>query len=46
MNPPEPKNVSIKYLVDLKEILFDVEYRIKSGQVADIESEVELALIK
>ena len=40
------KNVSVKYLVDLKENLHDVEYRIKSGQVLDMESEVELALIR
>lgn len=39
------KNVSLKDLVKLKENLFDVEYRIKSGQVTDIETEVELAII-
>ena len=40
------KNVSIKYLVNLKENLDNVEFRIKSGQVLDIESEVEIALIR
>ena len=40
------RNVSLKDLVNLKENLFDVEYRIKSGQVLDTESEVELALIR
>ena len=40
------KNVSLSYLVKLKENLYDVEYRIKSGQVQDMETEVELALIK
>ena len=40
------KNVSLKYLVNLKENLFDVEYRIKSGKVLDMDSEVEIALIR
>ena len=40
------KNVSLKYLVNLKENLFEVEYRIKSGKVLDMDSEVEIALIK
>lgn len=40
------KNVSLKYLVNLKENLFEVEYRIKSGKVQDMDSEVEIALIK
>jgi len=40
------KNVQLKYLVNLKENLFDIEYRIKSGQVLDMESEVEIALLR
>ena len=40
------KNVSLKYLVNLKENLFDIEYRIKSGKVLDMDSEVEIALIR
>ena len=40
------KNVSLKELVKLKENLFSVEYRIKSGQVLDMETEAEIALIK
>ena len=40
------KNISAKDLVNLKNSLYDVEYRIKAGQVLDVESEVELALIK
>ena len=40
------KSVSLKDLVHLKENLYDVESRIKSGQVLDINSEVELALIR
>ena len=40
------KNVSLRDLVHLKESLYDVECRIKSGQVLDINSEVEIALIR
>ena len=40
------KSVSLKDLVKLKENLFDVEYRIKAGKVLDMESEVEIALIR
>ncbi len=40
------KNVPLKYLVNLKENLFEVEYRIKSGKVLDMDSEVEIALIR
>ena len=40
------KTVSLKDLVKLKENLFDVEYRIKAGKVLDMESEVEIALIR
>lgn len=40
------KNIPLKDLVKLKENLYDVEYRIKSGQVIDIDSEVEIALIR
>ena len=40
------KGIALKDLVKLKENLFDVESRIKMGQVIDIESEVEIALIK
>ena len=39
------KNTSASDLVNLKQNLFDVEYRIKSGQVLDVNSEVEYALI-
>lgn len=40
------KNTSASDLVNLKQNLFDVEYRIKSGQVLDINGEVECALIR
>ena len=40
------KNISLKDLVTLKENLLDVEYRIKAGKVLDMESEVEIALIR
>ena len=40
------RNIPLKDLVRLKENLFDVEYRIKSGLILDMESEVELALIR
>ena len=40
------KLVTLKDLVRLKENLFDVEYRIKAGKVLDMESEVEIALIR
>lgn len=40
------KDISLKELVNLKNNLYDVEYRIKSGKVLDVESEVELALIR
>ena len=40
------KSLSLKKLVELKENLFDVEYRIKAGKVIDIDSEVEIALIR
>ena len=40
------KSISLKELVKLKENLFDVEYRIKAGKVLDMESEVEIALIR
>ena len=40
------KNVKLKDLVKLKENLFNVEYRIKAGEVLDINSEVESALIR
>ncbi len=40
------KTVSLKDLVQLKENLFDVEYRIKAGKVLDMESEVEIAIIR
>ncbi|MBE7702681.1 MAG: DNA polymerase III subunit delta [Cyanobacteria bacterium SIG28] len=40
------KNTSASVLVDLKQNLFEVESRIKSGEVLDIVSEVEIALIK
>ncbi|MBR6127165.1 DNA polymerase III subunit delta [bacterium] len=40
------KNVSLHDLVKLKENLFDVEYRIKSGEVVDMISEVECAIIR
>lgn len=40
------KSVSLKDLVSLKENLFEVEYRIKAGKVLDMESEVEIALIR
>ena len=42
----ELKTLSLKDLVKLKENLFDVEYRIKSGKVLDMESEVEIALVR
>ena len=40
------KNIPLKDLVRLKENLYDIEYKIKSGKVLDIISEVELALIR
>lgn len=40
------RNVSLKDLVRLKENLFNVEYKIKSGQIIDMESEVECAFIR
>jgi hypothetical protein len=40
------KSVTLKDLVNLKENLYDVEYRIKAGKVLDMESEVEIALIR
>lgn len=40
------KHTAIKDLVKLKENLYDVEFRIKSGKVIDMESEVEIALIR
>ena len=40
------KNTSISDLVKLKQNLFDVECRIKSAEVLDIISEVEIAIIK
>ncbi len=40
------KSIPLKELVKLKENLFDVEYRIKAGKVLDMESEVEIALIR
>ena len=40
------KSISAKDLINLKNNLYDVEYRIKAGLVLDVESEVELALIK
>ena len=40
------KNTSAADLVRLKQNLFEVEYKIKSGNVLDINSEVECALIR
>ena len=40
------KNTSASDLVKLKQNLFEVEYKIKSGNVLDINSEVECALIR
>ena len=40
------KNISVKDLVNLKNNLYEAEYKIKSGLALDIESEVELALIR
>ena len=40
------KNTRIADLVKLKENLFDVEYRIKSAEAADMISEVECAIIR
>ena len=40
------KNTSAADLVKLKQNLFEVEYKIKSGNVLDISSEVECALIR
>ena len=40
------KNTKASDLVNLKQNLSEVEYRIKSGEVLDINSEVEIALIR
>ena len=40
------KNTNVSDLVKLKQNLFNVEYQIKSGNVLDINSEVECALIR
>ena len=40
------KKISLKDLVTLKENLFEVEYRIKSGECIDMISEVENAIIR
>lgn len=40
------KNTKTSDLVNLKQNLYDVECRIKSGEVLDINSEVEVALIR
>lgn len=40
------KNTSAAELVKLKQNLFDAEYKIKSGEALDVNSEVEFALIR
>ena len=40
------KNLSVKDLVRLKQNLYSAEYKIKSGEALDVNSEVEIALIK
>ena len=40
------KNTPVAELVKLKQNLFDIEYKIKTGEVLDINSEVECAIIK
>ena len=40
------KNTNVSDLVKLKQNLFNVEYQIKSGNILDINSEVECALIR
>ena len=40
------KNTNTSDLVKLKQNLFNIEYQIKSGNILDINSEVECALIR
>ena len=40
------KNTKLADLVELKENLFEVEYKIKSAEALDIVSEVECAIIR
>ena len=40
------KNTKISDIVQLKENLFEAEYKIKSAECLDIESEVECAIIR
>ncbi len=46
LNLQKLKNTNLKDLVKLKENLTETEYKIKSGQIFDIESEVENALFR
>ncbi|MBQ6515616.1 DNA polymerase III subunit delta [bacterium] len=46
LNIQKLKNTNLKDLVRLKRSLTDCEYKIKSGQIADIEKEIENALFR